>query len=239
MLSAPASWLLLAAALLMAGDRTDRRGRHGHPAGRRTGRQLPPRALAAGSALAVAVASVVVAGPVAGLVAAAVLAPIAAASTSRLAARPVMRRPDASLALALDLAAAALRSGQSVPTALSLTAPILPDQLAGQWRRTAALLALGADPVQAWAVLGEDAALAPVAMAARRSADSGARLARTLAQLAADTRAGVRAEALARANRAGVFAMAPLGLCFLPAFICLGIVPTVVGVAQGVLPGLR
>ena len=98
MLSSPASWLLLAAALMMAGGRTDRRGRHGHPAGQRTRRQLPPRALAAGSATAVALASVVMAGPVAGLAAAAVLAPIAAASTSRLASRPVMRRPDASLA---------------------------------------------------------------------------------------------------------------------------------------------
>jgi hypothetical protein len=29
--------------------------------------------------------------------------------------------------------------------------------------------------------------------------------------------------------------MAPLGLCFLPAFVCIGIVPTVVGIASGVL----
>ncbi|HZY74813.1 MAG TPA: type II secretion system F family protein, partial [Jatrophihabitantaceae bacterium] len=60
-------------------------------------------------------------------------------------------------------------------------------------------------------------------------------LARTFTQLAEDTRAEVQADALARANRAGVLAMAPLGLCFLPAFLCLGIVPTVVGIAQGVL----
>jgi hypothetical protein len=28
----------------------------------------------------------------------------------------------------------------------------------------------------------------------------------------------------------------PLGLCFLPAFICLGVVPVIVGIATSVLP---
>jgi hypothetical protein len=30
--------------------------------------------------------------------------------------------------------------------------------------------------------------------------------------------------------------MAPLGLCFLPAFVCLGIVPVVLSLATEVLP---
>ena len=37
------------------------------------------------------------------------------------------------------------------------------------------------------------------------------------------------------AERAGVAISGPLGLCFLPAFICLGIVPVVVGLASSVL----
>ncbi|MDQ3055153.1 MAG: type II secretion system protein F, partial [Actinomycetota bacterium] len=37
-----------------------------------------------------------------------------------------------------------------------------------------------------------------------------------------------------RAQRAGVALMAPLGLCFLPAFVCLGVVPVVVGIASRV-----
>jgi hypothetical protein len=32
--------------------------------------------------------------------------------------------------------------------------------------------------------------------------------------------------------------MAPLGLCFLPAFVCLGVVPVVVGIAKGVFGAL-
>jgi hypothetical protein len=32
--------------------------------------------------------------------------------------------------------------------------------------------------------------------------------------------------------------MAPLGLCFLPAFVCLGVVPTVIGLAGGAFSGL-
>ena len=35
----------------------------------------------------------------------------------------------------------------------------------------------------------------------------------------------------AAADRAGVLIAGPLGLCFLPAFVCLGIVPVVAGLA--------
>jgi pilus assembly protein TadC len=177
-------------------------------------------------------------GPAAGGAAAVLLGPGAGLFARRLASRPVRAGPAPSLPLALDLAAAALRAGQTVASALRLSAPVLPDPLARQWQRAAGLLALGADPEQAWAVLAEEPVLVPLAVSARRSADSGARLARTLTQLATDTRAELRAGAMARANRAGVLAMAPLGLCFLPAFVCLGIVPTIVGIARAALPGL-
>ncbi|MFE3028477.1 type II secretion system F family protein, partial [Nocardia tengchongensis] len=43
--------------------------------------------------------------------------------------------------------------------------------------------------------------------------------------------------AAARAERAGVLIGGPLGLCFLPAFLCLGIVPVVLGLAGRVLDG--
>ena len=72
-----------------------------------------------------------------------------------------------------------------------------------------------------------------MAVAARRSASSGARLAGALEQVAAELRSAARHDALARAQRAGSFAVAPLGLCFLPAFVCLGIVPVVAGLAGG------
>jgi pilus assembly protein TadC len=88
--------------------------------------------------------------------------------------------------------------------------------------------------VHAWASL-TDSALAPVASPARRSAESGVRLARGFELLAVELRDDARAAAMARAQRAGVWAVAPLGLCFLPAFACLGIIPVIVGIAHGVL----
>ncbi len=39
----------------------------------------------------------------------------------------------------------------------------------------------------------------------------------------------------ARAQRASVLIAGPLGLCYLPAFVCLGIVPIVAGLAGDVL----
>jgi hypothetical protein len=41
--------------------------------------------------------------------------------------------------------------------------------------------------------------------------------------------------AAATAERAAVLIAGPLGLCFLPAFVCLGIVPVVAGLAGHLL----
>jgi pilus assembly protein TadC len=35
-------------------------------------------------------------------------------------------------------------------------------------------------------------------------------------------------------HRAAVWVLAPLGLCFLPAFLCLGVLPLVLGIADNV-----
>jgi pilus assembly protein TadC len=84
--------------------------------------------------------------------------------------------------------------------------------------------------------LTNDADLAPVARAVARSAESGSRLAAAFDRLAADRRAALASGGLSRARSAGVIAMAPLGLCFLPAFVCLGIVPIVLSLFGTVLP---
>ncbi|MCU1692975.1 MAG: hypothetical protein JWM64_2066, partial [Frankiales bacterium] len=59
-----------------------------------------------------------------------------------------------------------------------------------------------------------------------------------VARLAAEARASATARAEQRARRAGVLAVAPLGLCFLPAFVLLGVVPVVVGLAGPLLASL-
>ncbi|MCV7100621.1 type II secretion system F family protein, partial [Mycobacterium palustre] len=69
----------------------------------------------------------------------------------------------------------------------------------------------------------------------RRSASSGAALARGITELADQSRHDAAHAATAAAERAGVLVAGPLGLCFLPAFVCLGIVPMVVGLARDVL----
>ena len=104
-------------------------------------------------------------------------------------------------------------------------------------RRSAASptsLALGADPAAAWAPALDRAATARLARAARRSARSGSAVAE-VDHRAADVRAEAADTVTARAERAGVLVTGPLGLCFLPAFLALGIVPVVVGLAGPLL----
>jgi pilus assembly protein TadC len=50
-------------------------------------------------------------------------------------------------------------------------------------------------------------------------------------RVAAQVRVEQHTRDLGRAHRAGVQVLGPLGACFLPAFLCLGIVPAVVGIA--------
>jgi pilus assembly protein TadC len=140
--------------------------------------------------------------------------------------------------LMLDLLAAVLRAGQPLPAAICAVAPVLDGSLHQQLAQVAGLLRLGADAPTAWQELSEHPLLAPVARTAARSADSGIRLADGLERVATEMREEQRGMALARAHRAGVWAMAPLGLCFLPAFVCLGVIPVVVGIAHGVFPAL-
>jgi Flp pilus assembly protein TadB len=139
--------------------------------------------------------------------------------------------------LVLDLLAISLRSGMPVSGAAETVAGALPGALADDLRRAAALCRLGASPAAAWAELAGDSVLGPVARAIIRSSASGSRLAEVLERLAADLRAEAVTAAEAQARRAGVLAMAPLGLCFLPAFLCIGVVPVVLSIAATVVHG--
>lgn len=85
------------------------------------------------------------------------------------------------------------------------------------------------------ACLAGGAPLAPAARALSRAADGGAPVAAAVARLAAEARLDARARGEQAARRVGVVAVAPLGLCFLPAFVLLGVVPVVVGLAAPLL----
>ena len=106
---------------------------------------------------------------------------------------------------------------------------------AGRWARqlrsVAALSRLGADPRRAWAEAPPE--LAALGRVLVRAGESGATVAGSLRTLAAESRATARAATQAAVQRAGVWVLAPLGACFLPAFVCLGVAPLVLGIAGG------
>jgi hypothetical protein len=131
-----------------------------------------------------------------------------------------------------DLLGASLRCGLPVPSAVRAVAEYLPPGPSAELRTIADRLALGADVATAWEV-PDTSAGAKLARAARRSANSGAGLASAASAAAAELRAGAQDVAAARGQRAGVLITGPLGLCFLPAFLALGVVPVVIGLAGG------
>ena len=176
-----------------------------------------------------------VAGPTTGAVAAVVLGPGVGLAVRAAARRPVAVRLDRSVALPLDLAAAVLRSGRPLADALTLAAPAAATSSAELLLRVAGLARLGASAQDAWSLVPASHPLRPLAMSAVRSATSGIRLADAFERHAAEIRAEATAAATARAQRAGISAMAPLAACFLPSFVCLGVVPIVVGMATRAL----
>ena len=167
-----------------------------------------------------------------------------ATMTARASATPrrLVRGPDPlAVASSLDVLAVCLAAGMAVSTAATATAPTAPPPLARVLSRAADLLALGADPGVAWSA---PPALPPGSVdpqtdallrLARRSSSSGVALAEAVAALAAQCRQDAAHVAAATAERAGVLIAGPLGLCFLPAFVCLGIVPVVAGLAGDLL----
>ena len=178
------------------------------------------------------------------LLAAAVLLSGDRVRVARRAGLPERRRvgrpaaePDDPLAVAaaLDVFAACLSSGMAVGTAAAATGPSAPRPLAEVLSRAAELLALGADAATAWSP-GDtsDGHVEDLSRLARRSASSGAALAQGVTDLAEQSRQDAGDVARAAGERAAVLIAGPLGLCYLPAFLCLGIVPVVMGLARDV-----
>jgi pilus assembly protein TadC len=141
----------------------------------------------------------------------------------------------ADLPIAVDLLAACLRGGTPWGESVEAVATTIGGPLGESLNAVAAQIRLGADPSTAWLALADDPSLAPLARTAVRASQSGASLAPTLSRLARDQRRTARTAAAARARAAGIRAVAPLGLCFLPAFVLLGVVPAIAGIASTIL----
>jgi pilus assembly protein TadC len=128
-----------------------------------------------------------------------------------------------------DLLAVCLAAGMPVGSAVGAVADAVGEPLAAALRGVAGLYRLGAEPRRAWS--GVPAEVVPLARVLVRAGESGSAVGPALRALAAEGRAVARGRIEADVRRAGVWVLAPLGLCFLPAFICLGVVPLVLGIA--------
>ena len=141
--------------------------------------------------------------------------------------------PRVEVAVLLDLVGAALSAGAGVPRALEATGRALggPDGVA--LGAVAAALLLGAPWDTAWAAA--PGRMAPLAEALRPAWTHGSAPREALRvaglQISQDTSARARTEAA----RLGVRLVLPLGLCFLPAFVLIGLVPVLLSLGAGVL----
>ena len=155
--------------------------------------------------------------------------PIALARLEPAATRQRAAQISRDLPLAVELLAACLRAGRPPQQALTTVATAVRGPLADLFTKVAHHLTLGADPLEAWAELSAEPACASFARAIHRSIRSGAPLSKILEYLADDTRQLHHHAADQRARAIESRSALPLGLCFLPAFVLLSIVPTIAG----------
>jgi pilus assembly protein TadC len=129
----------------------------------------------------------------------------------------------------VTLLGSALSSGAAPGGAIGLVCQALPGPAASRLDPLAARLDLGADPAHVWAELARDPELGGLGRALARAHGSGTPVVAAVQRLADDLAHQARAEVEDRARAVGVKAALPLGLCLLPAFVLIGIVPLVAG----------
>ena len=127
-------------------------------------------------------------------------------------------------------------AGRRRATASGWSCAALPGAAADRLAAVTARLALGVDPAQVWATLADDPELAPLGRTLARAHRTGAPVVAAVERLADELARGARAAVEERARAVGVRAALPLGLCLLPAFLLLGIVPLVAGLVSSMSP---
>jgi pilus assembly protein TadC len=157
------------------------------------------------------------------------------------AARPVEEVDTAAAArqlpLAAELLAACIAAGAGPVVAAQAVGEALGGPVGGALARGAAEVRLGGEPADAWRRLTALPGAGALARLLERADESGLPAAGPVARLASDARAERARAATTRARRAAVMISAPVGLCFLPAFIAVGVLPVVIGLAGGVVGG--
>ncbi|MFD9973214.1 type II secretion system F family protein [Streptomyces sp. NPDC059017] len=147
------------------------------------------------------------------------------------------RRLSGQLPLAAELLAACVSAGAGPREAALAVGQSLGGPVGERLVMTAAELRLGSEPARAWGRFGDIPGAAGLARCLAQAAATGAPAAEPVARLAAGLRAEESRIAASRAQRAQVLVTAPVGLCFLPAFLAIGVAPVVIGLATGLLHG--
>lgn len=187
---------------------------------------------------AVAAGVLVLVGHPVGILLAAVAGGVAWRLAGRLespAARRRRERLRADLPLVVDLMSACLAVGLSPSVALRRVAAAVEGPATAELDGVVARLDFGVDPADAWRDLAGHPQLGALGRCLARSVESGASVADAMSGLADDLRRDARAQVEERARSVGVRAAVPLGVCLLPAFLLVGVVPLVAGSVPVVL----
>jgi Flp pilus assembly protein TadB len=156
---------------------------------------------------------------------------VAVAEPAELRRQRVQVRAD--LPLLVLFLATALRAGAATAVAVRQAAASLPGPAADRLLLTADQLLLGLPPERVWSTLAADPELGALGNALARAERTGAPVATIVERLADDLATAARAEIEDRARAVGVRAAVPLGVCLLPSFLLLGIVPLVASLVAG------
>jgi len=186
---------------------------------------------AAGAAVWFAASS---SGPLAPILGAAAAA-LSYALLGRLQSATQLRRQArlvAELPQVCDLLVACLEAGLPLRAGAEAVAAGLEGPMAERLAEVVAKVRLGIDEERAWQELAVEPALSGLGRELARGAGSGVALAGRLRALGLDARREAFAEAEARAKKVGVQSVLPLMLCFLPAFVLLGVLPIVGGLVM-------
>lgn len=141
------------------------------------------------------------------------------------------------LPMAADLLAACLAAGAGPVEAAEVVGESLGGPVGEALARSGAELRLGGEPGSAWGRLAGIPGARALADCLERAARTGAPAAEPVSRIASGLREDRARQAGARAQRAAVLVTAPVGLCFLPAFLAIGVAPVVIGMASGLLSG--
>ncbi|MFI1182648.1 type II secretion system F family protein [Streptomyces sp. NPDC020799] len=172
-------------------------------------------------------------GASAAVLAGAAVAPASASAGPALADAEVEKQ----LPLAADLLAACLAAGAGPREAAEAVGASLGGPVGERLAQAAAEVRLGGDPATAWSRVGNLPQARSLASCLERAQATGVPAVEPMSRLAGRLRAERSRAAGIRARRAGVLVTAPLGLCFLPAFLTVGVAPVVFGLASMLLKG--